>query len=260
MLIPAERRNKIYDLLRANGTVRVSSLSEAMEVSEITIRRDLELMEEEGLLERTHGGAILSQHIHLEPLYSEKHRSNQAEKQVIGQAAARLVEENDTLLINSGSTTLQIFRHLNFIKNVRVITSNMGAFLETQGSPIGLLMVGGAYRPQSNSLVGPLAMLSLQQVYASKCFIGVDGVSIKYGVTTPNIQEAEIARTMIERTRGQVVVLADHTKFGVVADFISASLEKIHTIITDENIHPDYIESFEASGVRVIVASKGKQP
>lgn len=95
------------------------------------------------------------------------------------------MEDGETLLINSGSTTLQIFRHLAGRKNLRVISSNMGAILETQVLDLELILIGGIHREQSNSLVGPLAMLSLQQVYGSKCFIGVDGISRKYGLTTP---------------------------------------------------------------------------
>jgi DeoR family fructose operon transcriptional repressor len=254
MLIPAERRNAIYEILRSQGIVRVSTLSDKLNVSEITIRRDLELMEAEGLLERTHGGAVFNQHIHLEPRYSEKHRTHQTEKRLIGAAAANLVEDGDSLLINSGSTTLQIFRHLVGRHNLKIITSNMGAFLEIQGLDLDLIFVGGAYRPQSNSLVGELAILSLQQVYASKCFIGVDGISLKYGVTTPNVQEATIARNMIERTRGLVVVVADHSKFGVVADFVTAPLEKVHVLVTDAGIHSEHIQSLQERGIRVVIA------
>lgn len=255
MLIPAERRNRIHALLRADGVVRVSTLSEVLGVSEITIRRDLEQMEEKGQLERTHGGAILNRRIELEPSYMDKRSARQAEKRAIGEAAAALVEDNDTLLINSGSTTLQIFRHLAGCQNVRVTTSNMSAFLELQDAAVDFQLVGGAYRPQSNSLVGPLALLSLTQVLARKCFIGVDGVSLKYGVTTPTSQEAEVARLMIERTHGQVIVVADHTKFGVVADYLTAPLEKIHTLVTDAGGNPEFIENLEALGIRVIIAA-----
>ena len=253
-MLPAERRNRILNQLRTAGAVRVGDLSELLDVSEITIRRDLEQMELEGLLERTHGGAIFNQRIRLEPLFSEKHRAHQAEKRQIGAAAARLVQDGDTLLVNSGSTTLQLLRHLNGKRDLKVITSNMSAFVEAQGAQMELLLVGGSYRAQSNSLVGPLALLSLQQVFAGKCFIGVDGVSLKYGMTTPNLQEAEVARTMIERTRGQVIILADHSKIGVVADFVTAPLDKVDILVTDSGIHPEYVDELRALGVEVVVA------
>ena len=169
-MLPAERRNRILNQLRTAGAVRVGDLSELLDVSEITIRRDLEQMELEGMLERTHGGAIFNQRIRLEPLFSEKHRAHQIEKSQIGAAAARLVQDGDTLLVNSGSTTLQLFRHLSGKRNIKVITSNMSAFVEAQGSEMELLLVGGSYRAQSNSLVGPLALLSLIVVPAMTIF------------------------------------------------------------------------------------------
>lgn len=254
-LIPAERRNRIHEIIRDQGIVRVSTLSELLGVAEITIRRDLEQLEQDDILERTHGGAVYSRRMRLEPSYSEKDQIHRQEKQQIGVEAAALVEDEDILLINSGSTTLQIIRQLADRKNIRVITSNMGAFRETQGMDIELILTGGEYREESNSLVGPLATLSLQQVYGSKCFIGVDGVSIKYGLTTPNLHEAEVARTMMERTRGQIIVVADHHKLGVVADFQTAPIEKIDVLVVDSGFDESYREELEELGIEILVAS-----
>lgn len=253
-LMPAERRNRILETLRAQGSVRVAPLSGLLGVAEITIRRDLEQLEGQGLLERTHGGAIYSHRMRLEPLYTEKYLLRQEQKRAIGAAAAALVEDGDTLLINSGSTTLRIFRHLAGRKNLRVITSNVGAFLETQGLDLELILVGGIYREQSNSLVGPLATLNLQQVYGSKCFIGVDGISRKHGLTTPILQEAEIARTMIERTNGPLIVVADHSKVGVVADFRTISIEQVNTLVVDDGFDESYRAELEGMDIEIIVA------
>jgi len=255
-LIPAERRRRIREIIQSQGSVRVSALSQLLGVSELTIRRDLEQLEKTGLLERTHGGAVLSHRMRHEPLYTEKDRIHRKEKQAIGLAAAALVEDGDTLLINSGSTTLQIFRHLGGYKHLRVITSNMGAFREVQGLGLELILTGGTYREQSNSLVGPLATLCLQQVYGSRCFIGVDGVSARYGLTTPIAQEAEIARMMIERTHGPVIVVADHSKMGVVANFVTAPIHKIDILITDSGFDEAYREDLEAKGVQIIIADQ----
>lgn len=253
-LIPAERRNRIHEMVRDRGVVRVSSLSESFAVSEITIRRDLEQLEQAGALERTHGGAVYSHRMRLEPLYAEKDRIHREEKRQIGAAAAALAQDGETLLINSGSTTLQIFRHLAGRKNLRAITNNMGAALETQGLDLELLLIGGTYREQSNSLVGPLAVLSLQQVYGSKCFIGVDGISRKYGLTTPILQLAEVARTMIERTKGRVIVMADHSKLGVVADFMIAPIEKVDVLVVDSDFDESYRQELEELGIQILVA------
>jgi len=253
-LIPAERRNRILEILIAQGSVRVSALGELLGVAEITIRRDLEQLERQGFLERTHGGAIYSHRMRVEPRYTEKYLRYQEEKRAIGAAAAALVEDGDTLLINSGSTTLQIFRHL-VGKNVQVITSNMGAGREASGLGLDVMLIGGTYREQSNSLVGPMAIFTLQQVYGSKCFIGVDGISPKYGLTTPILQEAEVARTMIERTRGEVIVVAEHAKFGVVSNYLTASLDKVDHVITDAGFSEDYRGDIEAAVVKITIAA-----
>ncbi len=254
VLIPAERRNRIHEIVRTRGSVRVADLSERLGVSDITIRRDLEQLEQNGVLERTHGGAIYSHRMRWEPPYTEKERIHREEKRQIGAAAAALVEDGETLLINSGSTTLRIFRHLAGRKNLRVITSNMGAVQETQGLDLELILIGGTYREQSNSLVGPLAMLTLQQVSGSKCFIGVDGISRKYGLTTPILQEAEIARTMIERTHGQVIVVADHSKLGIVADFMTASIERVDVLVVDSGFDESSRGELEELGIEILVA------
>jgi len=252
-LIPAERRNRIIELLQRQGSVRVSDLSNLLNVSEITIRRDLDFLEQEGFLERTHGGAILSRRMRVEPLYTQKYKIHLEEKRKIGAKAATLVDPGETIFINSGSTTLQIFRHLAG-KNVRVITSNVGAPAECQGLDVDLVLIGGAYRERSHSLVGPLAMLSLRQVYASKCFIGVDGISIKYGLTTPIFEEAEVARTMIERTRGKVVVVADHSKLGMVADCVIAPIDAVDILVVDAGADEEYQRELENAGVQIVIA------
>ncbi len=141
-LLPAERRNKIHELIRTQGSVRVLALSDLLEVSELTIRRDLEQLDQAGILERTHGGTIYSHRMRQEPLYTDKDRVHREEKHQIGAAAAALVEDGDTLLINSGSTTLQIFGHLTGRKDLRVITSNAGSLSEAQGPDLELILIG----------------------------------------------------------------------------------------------------------------------
>jgi DeoR/GlpR family transcriptional regulator of sugar metabolism len=256
-LIPAERQRLICELARSQGIVKVADLSNRLGVSEITIRRDLETLEQEGMLERTHGGAIYSQRMRAEPLYTEKDRIHRLEKQAIGRAAATLVEENDTILINSGSTTLQVIRHLQLSgqRGVKIITSNMGRLAEAWSSDRELILIGGTFRQASNSLVGPLAVMALKQVNANKAFIGVDGISARYGLTTPILQEAEIARLMIERTHGPVIVVADHSKVGVVADFVTVPADKVDILVTDDGFDEEYRVELEELGMEIIIAT-----
>ncbi|MDY6875565.1 MAG: DeoR/GlpR family DNA-binding transcription regulator [Chloroflexota bacterium] len=256
-LIPAERRRLICELARSQGIVKVADLSRQLGVSEITVRRDLEALEQEDVLERTHGGAIYSQRMRAEPLYTEKDRIHRREKLAIGRAAAMLVEENDTLLVNSGSTTLQVIRHLQTSsqRGLKIITSNMGKLASDWSSDQELLLVGGTFRQTSNSLVGPWAIMALKQINANKAFIGVDGISARYGLTTPILQEAEIARMMIERTHGPVIVVADHSKVGVVADFVTVSADKVDILVTDDGFDEGYRVELEERDVEIIIAT-----
>ncbi|RME77262.1 MAG: DeoR/GlpR transcriptional regulator [Chloroflexi bacterium] len=253
-LIPAERRNQIRALVQAQGSVRVNELSDRFGVSELTIRRDLEKLEQQGILERTHGGAISIRRIREAPLYSEKYALHHTEKQQIGTAAARLVEDGDTVFIGGGSTTVQIFKHLAGRQDLRVVTNNMGAVPEVQHLDLDLILIGGSYHKSFNSSVGPLATLVLRQIYATKCIIGVDGISPAFGLTEPLIQWAEIARLMIERTKGQVIVVADHSKFGRVADYVIAPLDQVDVLVVDSHFDERYRDEIEAQGVQILIA------
>jgi len=231
-MIPEDRREKILLLLRQLGAVKVSDLSRDFQVSELTVRRDLDLMESKGLLERSHGGALLRQALPTEPSYREKEKHLIREKQAIARAAVDLVEDGDTVFINSGSTNLQVLRLLSS-RRVRVITSHAGGLSELNPTEMELLLVGGFYRPQSHSLVGSFAHEAIRRSFAQKAIIGVDGVSQTKGLTTPNEQEAEVTRLMVEHTMGPVIVVADHTKMGVVSNFLSLPLERADVLVTD---------------------------
>lgn len=251
--LPAERQRKIREVLRERGSARVTMLAELLGVSEVTVRRDLEELEQRGYLERTHGGAIQAQRLRVEAPYRAAIERRAAEKRRIGEAAAGLVEPDETVFMNGGTTTLQVFRHIAE-PTATVVTNHVGMALESREHPCELHLVGGSYRPNSDSCVGPFATEAIRRVFASRAFIGVEGLSIRSGLTTPAAPEAEVARVMIEQTRGPVVVVADHTKVGTVADFGIASLERVGALVTDDGIDDGYLEALHSHGVDVIVA------
>jgi len=146
--LPAERHRRILEVLRERQAVRVSTLSDLLGVSEVTVRRDLEELEQRGSLERTHGGAISTKRMGPEPAYVEAIARNAAEKDAIGEAAARFVEPGDTVFLNGGTTTLQVFRHLD-APGVRVVTNHVGMALEAADRGLELLLVGGDFRPSA---------------------------------------------------------------------------------------------------------------
>jgi DeoR/GlpR family transcriptional regulator of sugar metabolism len=259
-LIPAQRRKRIQELLEKHQVVQSVFLSEALQVSEATIRRDLGWLEKEGLLERTHGGAILSQRMEAEPEYSHSAQAHPNEKQAIGVAAAALVENGDTIFINSGTTATQVVHHLRGKSGITIVTSNINAALEMREFDLELILLGGIFRPRAKSVVGRFTTDSLRQIYANKAFIGVDGLSLKYGCTTPISDEAEIARLMIERTHGPVIVVADHSKWGVVSNFEIAPLDQIQILVTDEGLNAKARAELASRSVEVLIATVQPSP
>jgi DeoR/GlpR family transcriptional regulator of sugar metabolism len=262
-LIPAQRRRLIREYLEIHQIARSSTLSDLLKASEATIRRDLEFLEMQGIVERTHGGAILSQRLPKEPAYALSAQAHPEEKRAIGRAAGMLVEDGDTVFLNSGTTTTEVLRNLRLrsdLPNITLITSNVTAALEARDAPFEVILLGGILRPRSNSVAGRFAIDMLKQVYAKKCFVGVDGISLKYNITTPSSAEAEIAAVMIERTRGLAVIVADCSKWGVVSNFEMAKIDQIQVLVTDENLSDDARTQLEGRAIEVVIASRDVEP
>ncbi len=200
-MIPADRQRRIMELIRKDHAVEVHELSERFGVSELTVRRDLDQLASDNLIERTHGGATIKRSLSIEPLYSDKSAEQREQKISIARKAAEYIEDGDTLFINSGSTTFEVIRALAG-KQITIVTNNLDATrIIHEGALFTLVCIGGVYRSRSHSVSGSLSSQLIQQVYANKAIIGVDGISITSGLTTPVIEEAETSRQMIERTR-----------------------------------------------------------
>ncbi len=254
-LIPAQRRERIQEYLAVHQIARIADLCALLETSEATIRRDLEWLEDEGLLERTHGGAILSQRLTSEPEYLARLQKNPDEKRLIGALAASLIEDGDIVFVDSGTTTTQVLLNIRANSNVTVFTNNVNASLELGDAGFSHHLLGGEYQPLSKSTAGRFALENLRQVYADKAIIGVDGISLKHGCTVPTNTEAEVIRMMIERTKGQVIVAADHSKWGVVSNFQIASIDEVDVLVTNEKFSASAIEDLSLHSVKVMVAS-----
>ncbi|MCS6906252.1 MAG: DeoR/GlpR family DNA-binding transcription regulator, partial [Anaerolineales bacterium] len=235
-LIPAQRRERIQEYLALQRIVSSSELSRLLSVSEATVRRDLEWLEKQGVLERTHGGAILSRRMRTEPQYMQRAARNVEEKRAIGLSAVSFLEEGDIVFINSGTTTTEMIKQIPRDANITVFTNNLQAALEVGEVGYELILLGGNFQPTSNSVAGRFALEILDQVYANKTFVSVDGVSLRHGCTVPSSMEAELIRKMLERTQGVRTLLVDHSKWGVVSNFEVARLDQIHRLITDDGL------------------------
>ena len=241
--ISQTRQQQILEKLESEGSVTVNNLSQDFDVSPITIRRDLDFLSQKGHLDRTHGGARLKKELRDEALFSEKGSQHVDEKALIGKAAAEMINPGDTIFLNSGSTTLEVIKHLKD-KHVRIITNNAAALTVERDPQIELFILGGEYREASQSLVGDMTLLSLSQVYSSTTILGVNGISME-GLTSSVQHETSVNRLMIERSHGSIIVLADSSKLGVVSNFLTSPIENVTTLITDKNADPEIIEKFK---------------
>lgn len=254
-LIPAQRRERIQEYLALHKIVKLDELYKMLGASEATVRRDLEWMEHEGTLERTHGGAMLSQRMTFEPEYTQRASTNPEEKRLIGELAASLINDGDVVFINSGTTTAQVIRNIHSNIGITIFTNNLRAVLEAGEVGYDLYLIGGEYQPHSNSVAGRFASDNLRQVYADKTILGVDGISLIHGCTVPSNAEAEVVRLMIERTKGEILIVADHTKWGVVSNYQIATIDEVDKLITDAAIDLSTIESLAAHSVNILVAT-----
>jgi DeoR/GlpR family transcriptional regulator of sugar metabolism len=253
-LIPAQRHEFILKNLAVEKINSCTTLAKLLGVSESTIRRDLEVLESQGVLERTRGGAILSQRIRHEAEYIKRAQSHINEKQRIGAFAAQLIDEGDVVYINSGTTTAQVIQHIQKTPTITVITNNTSPLNEPHELDYELILLGGAFLPQSNAVVGPFTTDNINQIYATKAFIGVEGISLKYGCTVSTPQEAEIIRRMIEHTQGPVIVVADHSKWGAVSNHLIARIDQIASLVTDDQFDINARVALASRSVDVLIA------
>jgi len=250
-LLVGERRRRICELLRAEGRVTVEALAARFGTSQVTIRGDLSTLESHGALTRTHGGALTVTEVD-QPL-SVKQLQHHAEKLRIAAAAAALIRDGETLILDSGTTTAEIARRIRTLdlKSVNVITNalNIAALLVDVPS-VRLIMPGGILRRESDSLSGPMAEAALDTLQANRLYLGADGIDPQIGVMTPHLAEAELNAKMIAISR-QVVVVADSSKFARSNISLIARIEQLHMLITDRAAPAEAIEQLRQRGVEV---------
>lgn len=248
----AYRRSLILKELDEKGQVNVNDLSEALGVSEVTIRNDLDKLEKNNLLVRAHGGAFKTNNLAL--TVTEKKKLNLDVKRKIGKKAASLIEENDSIILDSGTTTFEIsnnlhnFGRLTVISNALDIVNNLAQYKN-----LDVFMPGGYLKEFSMSLVGPMAERNLKQVNCNKLFLGVDGIKAGSGVYTHYMEEAYLNQIMIDIS-DEVIVVADSSKFTRSGLAFICGFEKVHKVITDEGVSQAHLEALKASNVEVIIA------
>jgi len=248
----AYRRSLILEKLDETGQVNVSDLSELLGVSEVTIRNDLDKLEKNKLLIRAHGGAFKTNNIALN--VSEKKKINLDLKRLIGKKAASLIKEDESIILDSGTTTFELSNNLKKFENLTVISNALDIVNNlSQHKHLDVFMPGGYLKEFSMSLVGPMAERNFKQLYCKKLFLGVDGIKENLGVFTHYMEEAYLNQIMIDVAE-EVIVIADSSKFKKSGLAFISGFDKIHKIVTDKDIEPQMVETLNRHNIEVIIA------
>jgi DeoR family transcriptional regulator of aga operon len=250
------RRIKIMQKLSIHDQVFVDELSKEFCVSKVTIRNDLEHLEHKHMLIRACGGAMnYMRDVGLNLQLVVKNKLNISEKIRIGKVASKLIKESDTLIVDSGTTTLEIIKNIDpLLKNLTIITNALNIANQLISIPnVNLIIPGGILLENSRSLIGPLAEKSLRNFHVDKVFLSVDGFDTLNGISTPNIEEASLNQIMIDVAR-EVIVVADSSKFLLKSLAFICKLDRIDTVITDSGISVDDKKRLQDIGIKVIIA------
>lgn len=239
-MLPDRRRREILERVRAAGAVRVAELAEELGVSDMTVRRDLDRLARDGELQKVHGGARLPPGSSAaEPGFAHKSELQLPEKAAVAAAAAAMVRPGMSVSLNSGTTTFALARALRGIPEITVVTNSprIADVLYDAPAPCQTVVTLGGVRTPSDALVGPLATAALRTLHVDLCFMGVHGLTVRDGLTTPNMMEAEINRLFLQRC-DRSVVLADSTKWGLAGLYRIAGLDEVDTVVTDAGLDP----------------------
>lgn len=250
-MLNEERRRLIVEMVKHDGRVLVGSLAKHFRTSQVTIRKDLDLLQAQGQIHRSHGGALPAQTRVLEdPTLREKEKLHSKEKLQIARAASRMVNEGQVVILDSGTTTTAIARALRDFENLTVITNAVNIAAELSGSSVEVILTGGSLRKNSFSLVGPIAEETLHRLNADILFLGVDGFDLHYGLSTPNLLEAKVNRAMMDVARVTVAV-CDSSKFGKRSLSSIAPVSEIHHLISDRGISKHDLAALKKTGMQV---------
>jgi DeoR family transcriptional regulator of aga operon len=251
-----DRRTVILQRLEKDDKVNVSELSQQFNVSEVTIRKDLRYLEKKNILIRSRGGAMKRSLVNVDLSIYDRRKQNIKLKEAIGAAAANLIISGETILLDTGTTVMQLAKHLPKKIEITVITNSVDITFRLAEYPnIRVIMPGGILRRNSLALVGEQAAESLREFCCDKYFLSADGIDLERGMMTTNIEEASLARINIRNSK-KVIALIDSSKFQSKGIKLIASLSEIDTLITDSGVPFDILHEIRAMGVNVIVVKK----
>ncbi|SDE27177.1 transcriptional regulator, DeoR family [Paenibacillus sp. UNCCL117] len=251
-----DRRQTILGHLELEGKVQVHALAVELGVSTETVRRDLDRLEKEGRLRKVYGGAVKTRSERIEPPFMKRTQMRREEKAAIGRLAASLIQDGETVMLDNGTTTIEILRHLQDRPFVTVITHSVPLLaLAMESFPGKLIFAGGEIHAAYQAAVGALTDQLLDQFKVNKAFISAGGVSLADGITDYHLDEAALSRRMMQRAEESILV-ADHSKLGITAFAKIARLEDISMLITDPGCPPEWAEALDRLGVEMRLSER----
>ena len=262
LMLARQRQAFILDRVREDGAVRVAELVRALGVSDMTVRRDLEVLHDRGLLEKVHGGATLLEGTALfEPGFAAKSALQQREKDAIADSAVTLVEPGMAIAVSAGTTTYALAQRLAYVSGLTVVTNSIPVadVLHQSGQSDQTIILTGGVRTPSDALAGPFAVAALRTVHVDLVFMGVHGMDLRSGFTCPNLLEADTDRALIEAGR-RLVVVADHSKWGVIGISSIARLDQADVLITDSALDAEARSTLSAAVRELVVVDAGPAP
>ena len=245
------RQQQILDLIKENGSCTVQNLSNMFNVSEPTIRTDLRIIEKEGYITRQHGGAFINSNVVQSLSLSMEDRGHNPEKKRIAQKAKELVDEGDSIIIDSGTTTTAFANELLSFSNLDILTNSINIGFQLSTTANHVIIIGGEIKNPTRSLTGTFGISMLEGVYVDYLFLATGGIDVEKGLSLPSFTDIELKKAMIE-SANKVVLLADSSKIGKVKFASLCGLDQIDILITDKNIKPQDKEAIENMGVTVI--------
>jgi DeoR/GlpR family transcriptional regulator of sugar metabolism len=253
----SQRRSVIIETLKRTNVVRVSELSDLFGVTKVTIRRDLDVLEKQGHLKRIHGGAVPVQSCAFSELFELNTENKHLVKQRIGRAAAKLIAMSDNIIIDSGTTPLEVVKNIdhNLLNagNLTIITNSLPVCTELRSEKgVHLIFLGGIYVPNYEVVVGPSTVNHIRTLYVDKMFLGTDGLTFSQGITTANVLEAEVSQEMVKVAK-EIIVVSDSSKIGQKGLASMGSITEIDKLITDKNAPEDFVAQLQQNGVEVVL-------
>lgn len=258
-MLAKERHAIIMEELKRNKIIKITDIVRQFDVSNETARRDLEALQDQKLIKRIYGGAVLDTATSFDSFLTPRASLSQSEKSAIGKAAADLISEGDTIILDIGTTTLEIARNIKNMRNITVLTNSLAILNELAASDYNVYCLGGRINADELSMSGDLTANALRNFFVDKAFIGAGGITFSEGVSDYNSEEATVRRTVIQRAN-KVVLVADSGKFGSNAFAFVCPIENIDTIVSDENLSESYVSGIRERKIELILAKPDEAP